>query len=100
MLSRTLAATMRDVLNSYILAGGSVKAGETVAQLSQLMKFTCEAVAEYKKRFNYNGVDDEFYILPNCYNFTLTKSKALVDVLETAPAGTPRAISIADFILA
>ncbi len=67
MIRTTLAATIRDVLNSYILARGTIKVGETIKQMTQLMTFACNAIEEYKKRFNYSGVDNAVRLLPEIY---------------------------------
>ncbi len=68
MIVLTLRATLRDVLNSYILGRGTLKIGETITQCAQLITFSCEAIADYKKRFNYSGIDDESTLFPNIYN--------------------------------
>ncbi len=44
-------AAGRDILNSLVLGGGSVKVGETLKQISELMKYANDAMLKSKKRF-------------------------------------------------
>jgi hypothetical protein len=69
---RTLMATCRDVLNSFFLGRGSVKSVDTVKQLITLYGFALEAIDKYKKRFNYNGVNNEDQFMPAQASLTYT----------------------------
>jgi hypothetical protein len=63
-IARTLMATCRDVLNSYFLGRGTIKAMDTVKQLIALFGFAAEAVKKNAKRFNYSGVENEEKLMP------------------------------------
>ncbi len=63
-IARTLMATCRDVLNSYILGRGTIKLMDTVKQLIALFGFAVDAVKNNAKRFNYNGVENEDKLMP------------------------------------
>ena len=67
-IARTLMATCRDVLNSFLLGRGSIKALECIKQLVALYGFACEEIQKYKKRFNYNGIDNEGAFMPWSYD--------------------------------
>ena len=101
-IARTLSATCRDVLNSFLLGRGSIKALECIKQLVALYGFACEEIQKYKKRFNYNGIDDETRFMPWSYdmnfgvladrmsemfpgpnNMTLAGMKAFEDYIST-----------------
>jgi len=75
---RTLMATCRDVLNSFFLGRGTVKALDTIKQLVALYGFAIEAINKYKKRFNYNGVNNEDQFMP-----------AQVTLTDTTPDDDP-----------
>ncbi len=50
-IKRMFYAAGRDILNSLVLGGGSVKVGETLKQISELMKYANDAMMKSKKRF-------------------------------------------------
>ncbi len=50
-IKRMFYAAGRDILNSLMLGGGSVKVGETLKQIDALMKYANEAMIKSKKRY-------------------------------------------------
>ncbi len=89
-IARTLMATCRDVLNSYFLGLGTIKAIDTVKQLIALFGFAVEAVKNNAKRFNYNGVENEEKLMPRRSSIMtggLQDNQELIKIFKKDDAG-------------